>query len=84
MARVVIYSADYCSYCRAAKAFFTQKGIEYEEIDVSADMEERQKLAERTGQMTVPQIFVGETHVGGYTDLRALDAKGGLQPLLQG
>ncbi|MFN7145840.1 MAG: glutaredoxin 3 [Myxococcota bacterium] len=83
MAKVTIYSTDYCGYCRAAKRFFEQKGVPYEEIDLSGDDEGRAALMQRTGRTTVPQIFVGDVHVGGYDDLRALDGRGGLDPLLR-
>ncbi len=82
MAKVTIYSSDFCGYCRAAKRLFESKGIPYEEIDLSGDDAGRDALRVRTGRTSVPQIFVGEVHVGGFDDLRALDLKGGLQPLL--
>ncbi len=83
MAHVRMYTTTYCAYCRAAKAFLkNHKGVEVEEIDVTTDPDQRMWLLKTTGQRTVPQIFVGETHVGGYTDMRALDEKGGLDPLL--
>ncbi len=83
MAEVTMYSTAYCGYCRAAKQFLkSRKGVDVKEIDVSADPERRRWLVKTTGQQTVPQIWVGETHVGGYDDLRALDAAGGLDPLL--
>lgn len=84
MARVVMYKTAYCPYCRMAEQYLTQvKGVEVEQIDLSNDPQGRLDLMERTRQRTVPQIFVGDTHVGGYTDMRALDAKGELDPLLQ-
>lgn len=83
MATITIYTTDYCGYCRAAKRFFEQKGFAYEEIDLSDDDAGRAALRERTGRTTVPQIFVGDTHVGGYDDMRALDARGGLEPLVR-
>jgi len=64
--------------------FFKDKGINFEEIDLTGNDEERQKLQERTHRHTVPQIFIGDTHVGGYDDLRALDRAGGLLRLLEG
>ena len=82
MAPVKLYSTDYCGYCRAAKSFFKDRKIPFEEIDLSGDDAGREALRTRTGRSTVPQIFVGETHVGGYDDLRALDRAGKLQPLL--
>jgi len=82
MAKVTLYSTDYCGYCRAAKRLFESKGIPFEEIDLSGDDAGRDALRARTGRTTVPQIFIGETHVGGFDDLRALDQRGGLEPLL--
>jgi len=82
MATVRVYTTTYCGYCTAAKRFLDSKGIGYEEIDLTGDPSARIELMQSTGQRTVPQIFVGDTHVGGYTDLRALDARGGLDPLL--
>lgn len=84
MAKVVIYTTDYCSYCRAAKAFFDAKGVPYEEVDVSDDDAARDELRRRSGRPTVPQIWIGDTHVGGYDDLRALERTGRLAPLLAG
>jgi glutaredoxin 3 len=84
MKTVTIYSTDWCPYCKAAKSFLTQKGVPYEEIDLTDDDPGREALVERTGRRTVPQIFVGEVHVGGYDDLRALDRNGGLMPLVSG
>ena len=76
MARVRIYTTNYCGYCNAAKRFLAQaKGVEFEEIDVSYDPDTRRWLVEATGQSTVPQIFVGDQAIGGYTDLAALEAK---------
>lgn len=83
MPNVTIYTTTWCSYCRAAKSFFQSRGIPYEEIDLTEDDAGRQDLRVRSGRTTVPQIWVGETHVGGYDDLRALDARGGLKPLLE-
>ncbi|MGC6494411.1 MAG: glutaredoxin 3 [Myxococcota bacterium] len=83
MANVRMYTTAWCGYCRAAKRFLAQvKGVHVQEIDITDQPEQRKALAEQTGQVTVPQIFIGETHVGGYTELRALDAAGGLDSLL--
>jgi glutaredoxin 3 len=82
MQPVTIYTTPICSYCVAAKRFLDKKGVPYTEVDVSGDDDRRRWLVEATGQRTVPQIFVGETSVGGYTDLRALDERGGFEPLL--
>ena len=82
MACVTVYTSDYCGYCSAAKRFLAERGVAFEEVDLSGDDAGRQALHLRTGRTTVPQIFVGETHVGGYTDMVALDRAGGLQPML--
>lgn len=84
MASVRVYTTQWCGYCNAAKRFLSSvKGVSYEEIDVSGDADARRWLTETTGQSTVPQIFVGDLPIGGYTDMRALDSAGKLDPLLQ-
>ncbi|MGM9425574.1 glutaredoxin 3 [Hydrogenophaga sp. MI9] len=84
MAHVKIYSSDYCPYCSRAKALLQQRGVtDYEEIVVDGKPDLRAQMAKITGRTSVPQIFVGETHVGGCDDLHALDRQGGLVPLLQ-
>jgi glutaredoxin 3 len=84
MQPVVIYTTTQCGYCRSAKAWFSTRGVSFSEVDVSGDDEARQALVERSGgQRTVPQIFVGDVHVGGYSDLVALDAAGKFTPLLE-
>lgn len=82
MAKVVIYSKIRCPYCVAAKNLFQQKGVPFEEILMDDKPEEYAALKERTGMMTVPQIFIDDFLVGGYTDLAALDQRGELDPLL--
>jgi glutaredoxin 3 len=83
MPRIDIYTTRYCGYCRSAKALLTRKGLTFSEIDVTGDQEGRSQMVQRAnGRMTVPQIFVGATHVGGYDDLYALDRAGRLDPLL--
>ncbi len=82
MQDVTLYSTDYCGYCRAAKSLLSELEIPFEEVDLSADPDGRMALIERTGERTVPQIYVGETHVGGFTELRALHLDGGLLPLV--
>jgi len=84
MSQATIYTTTYCSYCQAAKSFFKAKNISYEERDVTGDDAAREDLRTRNGRQTVPQIWIGETWVGGYDDLRALDRSGGLAPLLAG
>lgn len=83
MKQVEIYTSPLCGYCHAAKRLLSQKGVSYAEIDVSRDPGKRSEMMTRAnGRHTVPQIFVGETHVGGYDDLSALDRSGKLDPLL--
>ena len=83
MAQVEIYTTRYCGYCHSAKALLTRKGIKYLEIDVSGDPAGRSQMIERAnGRTTVPQIFVGSTHVGGCDDLYALHRAGRLDTLL--
>ena len=84
MAKVEIYTTRYCPFCVAAKRLLTGKGVAYSEIDVSGDATARADMVARTkGRMTVPQIFIGATHVGGYDELYALDRDGKLLPLLE-
>src|SRR5262245_60679511 len=83
MAQVEIYTTRFCTYCRSAKALLNRKGVAFVEIDVSGDPQGRAKMVERAnGRMTVPQIFIGSTHVGGFDDLSALNRRGALDPLL--
>lgn len=82
MPKVVLYTTSWCSYCRAAKSFLQAKGVPFEEVDLTDDDAGRRELQARCGRSTVPQIWIGETHVGGYDDLRALDRQGRLDPLL--
>jgi glutaredoxin 3 len=85
MPHVTIYTTNLCPYCHAAKELLARKGAAFEEIDVSADSALRQAMTVRAGgRRTVPQIFIGDHHVGGCDDLHALDRKGGLDPMLQG
>ena len=85
MKPVTIYTTAICPYCIRAKQFLQSKGVkELNEIRVDVDPEARTAMMERTGRRTVPQIYIGEHHVGGHTDLVALDQEGGLMPLLQG
>ncbi|MFA4950177.1 glutaredoxin 3 [Brevundimonas sp.] len=83
MADVVIYTKPGCPYCTAAKALLDKKGVDFTEIVASNDPEKKQEMIQRSGgRMTFPQVFVGEKHIGGSDDLHALDARGGLDPLL--
>ena len=83
MNAVRMYTTLVCPYCLRAKALLKQRGvIDIQEIRVDQDPEERDRMVELTGRRTVPQIFIGDTHVGGCDDLMALDRSGGLLPLL--
>lgn len=82
--QVVIYTTLLCPYCHRAKALLRKKGVAFTEIDVGMDQKKRSEMMQRAaGRHTVPQIFVGETHVGGCDDLHALDDNGGLDLLLE-
>jgi glutaredoxin 3 len=84
MQAVKMYTTAVCPYCTRAKQILKSKGVEQiEEIRIDTDPAQRDHMMQTTGRRTVPQIFIGETHVGGCDDLVALDAKGGLVPLLQ-
>ena len=81
--KVEIYATAWCPYCSRARQLLADKGVEFEEIDVDARPEARAEMIARSGRRTVPQIFINQTHIGGCDDLIALDARGGLDPLLQ-
>jgi glutaredoxin 3 len=82
MKKVEIYTTQWCPYCHAAKSLLDEKGVEYQEV-YADDPDTRMAMVQRAhGRRTVPQIFVGETHVGGYDDMAALDRSGKLDPLL--
>ena len=82
-AKVVMYVTDWCPYCARARSLLRSKGVSIEEIDVDAVPGARSEMMARSGRSTVPQIFIGATHVGGSDDLQALDESGGLDPLLK-
>ena len=83
MKPVKIYTTTYCGFCVRAKDLLKRKGVDFQELDVTDDDAMRKKLVEMSGgQRTVPQIFIGDTHVGGYTDLARLDSEGRLDPML--
>jgi glutaredoxin 3 len=84
MPSVRIYSKEQCPYCVRAKALLDRKGIAYEEIDAEHDDALRAWLVEATGQRTVPQIFVGDRSLGGFSDIDALDRQGKLDAILRG
>ena len=84
MTPVKMYTTAVCPYCVRAKQLLKSRGVEQiEEVRVDLDPAERERMMSLTGRRTVPQIFIGETHVGGCDDLMALDGRGGLMPLLQ-
>ena len=83
MQAVKMYTTAVCPYCQRAKQLLKARGVESnEEIRIDTNPQERERMMETTGRRTVPQIFIGDTHVGGCDDLMALDARGGLLPLL--
>jgi glutaredoxin 3 len=80
---VEIYTTRFCGYCAAAKALLIRKSIRFTEIDISGDWKRRQEMVQRAnGRMTVPQIFIGAAHIGGFDELRALEAASKLDELL--
>jgi glutaredoxin 3 len=81
-AKVVMYSSGWCGYCARARRLLKSKGAELEEIDVDERPGARDEMIARTGRRTVPQIFIGERHVGGSDELMDLEASGELEPLL--
>ena len=82
MQPIVVYTSVPCGYCNAAKSLLNRLDLPFEERDLTGDRSARMELMQRTGQRTVPQIFVGEFHVGGFTELRALHSQGKLLPLV--
>ena len=83
MANVLVYSTQVCPYCVRAKQLLESKGVTYEEVRVDLDQAKRQEMLDKSnGRRTVPQIFIGDTHVGGFDDLKALQDRGELDSLL--
>lgn len=82
MANIDIYTKATCPFCHRAKALLQSKGAPFNEIAIDNDPKKREEMIERSGRTTVPQIFIDGQHIGGCDDLHALDAKGGLDPLL--
>jgi len=83
MTDIVLYTKDYCPYCKQAKALLRRKGVSFTEYDVLQNPEKLPEMIERSnGGRTVPQIFIGKTHIGGAMDMFELDRRGGLDPLL--
>lgn len=81
--RIVVYSSRYCGWCTRALALLEHKGVHPEVINIDLDRAARSEMEDRSGRRTVPQIFIGDRHIGGYDDLRALDTAGQLDPLLR-
>ena len=83
MQKVVIYSGPMCNFCSAAKHLLNKKKVDYTEYNIATDQSKMQEMHERTnGARTIPQIFIGETYVGGYQELKALEVAGKLNSLL--
>jgi glutaredoxin 3 len=84
MKKVVIYTGPMCNYCSAAKHLLNKKKISYTEFDIGIDSSKMKEMQEKTkGARTIPQIFIGDTHVGGYNELKALESQGKLDGLLK-
>ena len=84
MKKITLYSTRTCGFCRAAKSLLDDKGISYKEIDISSDPELRGKMVTKAnGRRTVPQIFINDAHLGGFSDLYALQQSGTLDKLLR-
>jgi glutaredoxin 3 len=81
---VVVYLSSWCPHCQRARTLLQAKQVEVQEIDVDSEPARREEMIRRSGRRTVPQIFIGERHIGGCDDLVALNAAGGLDPLLAG
>jgi glutaredoxin 3 len=79
---IIIYGNDSCAYCAAARMLLTRKGVKFEDVLVSKDAAKLEEMIQRSGQRIVPQIFVGDTHVGGFDELCTLDKNGDLDELL--
>jgi glutaredoxin 3 len=80
--QIIMYTKSWCPYCERARALLNAKGVAFKEIDIESQPEQREEMLRRSGRRTVPQIFIGERHVGGSDDIHELDAAGGLDPLL--
>ena len=80
--KVIVYGNATCPYCGAARMLLTRKGVTYEDISVTGDASLYEEMVKKSGRSSVPQIFVGDTHVGGFDDLDALDRSGELDKLL--
>lgn len=80
--KALMYTTAVCPYCQMAERLLRSKGVDVEKVRVDLEPARRAEMMEKTGRRTVPQIYIGDTHVGGYDDLAALDRAGGLDPLL--
>jgi len=83
MARVLMYATAACPFCQSAERLLVAKGVQIEKIRVDLEPERRAEMMKKSGRRTVPQIWIGERHIGGCDDLYALDREGGLDPLLE-
>jgi glutaredoxin 3 len=83
MSKILMYTTRWCPFCVMAKRLLAAKGVPVEEVAVDSDPERRAEMMTRSGRRTVPQIFIGEQHVGGFEDIAELDHKGQLDPLLK-
>ena len=84
MKEVLIYTARYCPYCASAKSLLKRKGVSFTEIDIGGNWERRDEMIEKAnGRVTVPQIFIGDLHIGGHDELRSLDREGKLDQLIR-
>jgi glutaredoxin 3 len=81
---ILMFAKAWCPYCDRARALLQSKNLSFDEIDIEARPEQREEMIRRSGRRTVPQIFIGERHIGGSEELHELDASGGLEPLLRG
>lgn len=84
MSEVIVYSSDYCPYCMRAKQLLERKGVRFTEVNVDGQPQVRAEMARKAGRTSVPQIWIGATHVGGCDDLHALERAGKLDALLNG
>ena len=80
--KVTVYTGGFCPYCASVKRLLKNKGVVFEEVRIDVSTELREEMERRSGRRSVPQIFIGERHVGGYDDMAALDRQGELDPLL--
>ena len=83
MAKIEVYTTDYCPYCVRAKSLLKNKGVEFKEIEVKTDQERLDLVKKSNGMRTVPQIFINDKHIGGFDDLHKLDLSGELNKMLK-